>query len=465
MKTPWGDTDDLRGARLHPGSQPRGRQATERHQRRRVFAWMVATAGGDGYSAAKIEHLRRESGVARSVFYSHFASKEECFLTAVDALYEDGLERMRSAYRSERGFEAALRLAFAAVAEVVVSQPQAARMALVHVYEVGLAGRERAERAATECERLLENCLARSPRRSRLPPDLPAAIVGATQMLIHDRLRRGLERELPMIAQQMADLALSYTSPPSPLPSLRTRVHPSRREPDPDPGVRLLYAIAELSAQKGYGSVSVNALASHAKTSLRTLYDRYGGKEQCFLACFEMTRERTLAHAAAAFERLMPDWPRALHAAIDATLRYFASEPALARLVAVEVLAAGPAAFERRDEGIRSFMRLLDPGYERSAHAPALAREAIPFGIYALVHRHLIQGRPAASLPQLVPAATFFALAPAIGAAKAAEVAGAPVLASGSSRNHISSERPSRRAVRRQPTTAARWQGASRGPA
>lgn len=423
MKTPWGDTHELHGARLHPGVQPNGRAATERHQRRRMFAWMVATTGRAGYSAAKIERLRQESGVARSVFYSHFETKEECFLAAIDALYEQGLQRIEAAYRSKRSPKAALRAAFAEVAELALSQPYAARMALVHVYEVGEPGRTRIDRAADRCERQLEAGLARIPQRSGLPAHLPAAIIGASQMLIHDRLRRDLEDELPLVAQQLCDLALSYTAPPSPLPRPRTRVSPAPRQHDPDPGARLLYAIAELSAQKGYRNVSVNDLAPHAHTSLRTVYDRYGGKEQCFLAAFEMTRARTLEHALAAFEPLMPDWPQALHAAFAAIMRYFASEPDLARLVMVEVLAAGPIAFERRDEGIRSFVRLFEPGYDRAAHAPKIAAEAIPFGVYALVHRHLVQGRPAASLPQLVPDATFFALAPAIGTERAAEIA------------------------------------------
>lgn len=61
----------------------------------------------------------------------------------------------------------------------------------------------------------------------------------------------------------------------------------------------------------------VTALAGEAKTSLRTLYC-YGGKQGCFLACLQMTRAQTHATAQAAFEPLMPDWPRALHAAIRA---------------------------------------------------------------------------------------------------------------------------------------------------
>ncbi|MHB1834337.1 MAG: TetR/AcrR family transcriptional regulator, partial [Solirubrobacteraceae bacterium] len=147
METPWGDTDNLRAARLHPGIQPNGRAATASHQRRRIFAWIVATVARDGYDAARMEDLLEGSGVAHSGFYKLFEDKEQCFLEAVDVFYEEGLQRMWAAYRSQRGVEAALYAALAALLEAVVAQPAAARAALVHLYEIGERGVARAARA------------------------------------------------------------------------------------------------------------------------------------------------------------------------------------------------------------------------------------------------------------------------------------------------------------------------------
>ncbi|MGH2902022.1 MAG: TetR/AcrR family transcriptional regulator [Solirubrobacteraceae bacterium] len=424
MKTPWGDSETLRHDRLQPGPQPNGRAATKEHQRRRVFGWLVATVAKDGYAAARLEDLGHGSGVAPSEFYKLYDSIEECFLAAVEELQRDARERVWAAYRSERRFEDALRRAFAEIANVTLAQPAAARMALVNVYEVGDQGVARAERSTASLARLLADCVARSPRRAELAQEILDAIAGTVQILFHDRLRRERERELPALAEQLASWTLSYRPPPARLARPRTQVRPARRRPEADPSIRLLYSIAELSAQNGYRHVPVSALTAHAKTSYRTLYECYGGKEGCFLACFEMVRARTLATALDAFEPLVEDWPRAFHAAITAIMRYFASEPALTRLVAVEVLAAGPAALQQRDEAIRSFTTLIDPGYRHSPRAPKIAREAIQFGIYGMVHRHLARGEPASTLPQLTPTATFFALAPFVGAAKAAQVAG-----------------------------------------
>jgi len=136
-----------------------------------------------------------------------------------------------------------------------------------------------------------------------------------------------------------------------------------------------------------------------------------------------MVRERGLAIATAAYWQQMPDWPRAMRAAIEALLAYFAAEPDLARVAMVEVLAAGGEALERRDEAVESFVSLFDPGYKPAPPVSPVAREAVPFGLYSLIHRHLGSGGEAATLPRLVPAATFFALAPFLGAERAAGIA------------------------------------------
>lgn len=460
MRTPWGDTEELRRARLAPGPQPNGRAATAEHQRRRIFAWMVVTIAREGYGAARLEDLARGSGVAHSEFYKLYRDKEECFLAAVDAIYADGLEKMWAASRSQRGVERSVRAALSAVAESALSQPQAARMALVHVYEVGEQGIAHAERATASFERLLSGCLARSAERAALPSALPGALAGAVQALIHDRLRREQESQLPQLARQLAAWTLSYRSPPVPLRRSRAWVRAARRQPDADPRTRLLYSIAELCAQDGYRNVSVSALVAHAKTSRRTVYERYGGKEECFLECFEMVRARTLEVAMAAYAPLLADWPRGLRAAIEAIMRFFASEPALARLVAVEVLAAGPAAFQVRDEAIRSFVSLIEPGYQYTSRAAPIAREAIPFGVYAMIHRHLALGRPAATLPQLAPAACFLALAPFLGAAQAVQIANETV----TSRATLKRRPPAARAAVRPGSPAPTPRGSPAAP-
>ena len=85
MKTPWGESEELRERKLRPGGG-RSRAATERNQRERLFAALTATVGEKGYEATRVADLVALSGVSRSSFYSHFEDKQSCFVAAVDAL-------------------------------------------------------------------------------------------------------------------------------------------------------------------------------------------------------------------------------------------------------------------------------------------------------------------------------------------------------------------------------------------
>ena len=72
------------------------REEAEKNQRERLFAAMVATVASKGYEATTVADLVNLSGVSRSAFYRHFADKEECFLTAADALIEPTLGAIRT---------------------------------------------------------------------------------------------------------------------------------------------------------------------------------------------------------------------------------------------------------------------------------------------------------------------------------------------------------------------------------
>src|SRR3954452_9241310 len=116
-RTPWGDATELRDRMLRPG---RGmpRDEADRNQRERLFAAMVATVAEKGYEATTVADLVELSGVSRSAFYRHFEDKQECFLTAAEALIEPTLEIMRQAEReggsgqerTEQALEAFLQL-------------------------------------------------------------------------------------------------------------------------------------------------------------------------------------------------------------------------------------------------------------------------------------------------------------------------------------------------------------------
>jgi AcrR family transcriptional regulator len=146
---------------------------------------------------------------------------------------------------------------------------------------------------------------------------------------------------------------------------------------------RLLAAMAEVVAQVGYQDTTVRKLLAHARISRITYYELFKDKEECFLAAYDEA-------AAEALRRIedscaaMSDAPPAqqLGTAIAAALEFLAGEPAVARLVVVEVLAAGPAARERRAATMDRLAELME---RFLAVASPPGRQLGPIGARALV--------------------------------------------------------------------------------
>src|SRR5690348_7601622 len=94
--TPWGDSDRLRAMKLPPGPAGAGREVAG-NQRRRLLAAMVASIAERGYEETGVADLAEISGVSPRSFYQHFASKEDCFLAAVDGALSLLVERILAA--------------------------------------------------------------------------------------------------------------------------------------------------------------------------------------------------------------------------------------------------------------------------------------------------------------------------------------------------------------------------------
>lgn len=423
VQTPWGEIAELRGARLYSGRQPRSRAETERHQRERLFAGMVAAvAERGGYAAARVTDITRLSGVARADLYRLFGSKEACFLAAVDDLHACARRQVRGAYRREDGWERAMRAAFTALVELIVVQPQAAHMCVVGPFEAGPAGAERIDGASLAYERLLRESVGQCPRRAGLPGDVLAALVGAAQMLIHDRLRSASPTELAELVDDTLAWALTYESPAEELHRPAGPVADPGTTDRDEPRERLLRAIAAVAAEDGVQELSASKVVARARASRRTFYRHFVDREDAFLECFDEVRGRTLAAARGAFRAEMPDWPRAVRAGLEAIFAYLASEPDFARVAFVEILGAGPKALARRDEAVKEFTELFEPGFAQAPELHPVAGELIVFGLYSLARRQIVRHGPA-TLPRIGPTGYFFGLAPFIGAERATQIA------------------------------------------
>ena len=416
--TPWGDANSLRSRKLKPGAA-QSRAQTERNQRERLFAALVATVAERGYEATTVADLVDLSGVSRSAFYNHFEDKQACFLAAVDALTGPALERLTR----EAGAmsEAQGREAFGSLLALIAAQPAAAKACLVEIYAAGPEAAAMLERIVDGVAEAATRMLDGIPERRGMPPEIVRAIVGGVQKAIYKRLLRGEEAELPALASELWEWVLCIPPPPGPLrPGRRRAVRPrpfEQRQAAVHPTERVLRAMAAEVSERGYAEVTVAEIVDRAHTSQRTFYESFADKEAAMVAALDSGSAQMLAAALPAFRRAT-DWPSSVRLTQEAMFRFAAEEPEYGRLGAVEMYAAGKRALEQRERVTESMEELLATGFAVAPKAPPLAPEGIGGALYALLYDFVKANGPERLL-ELVPTAVYVTLAPFLGAEKA----------------------------------------------
>jgi len=168
---------------------------------------------------------------------------------------------------------------------------------------------------------------------------------------------------------------------------------------------RFFAAMLAEVGERGYADTSVAHVLRRAGMSRKTFYELFENREDCFAQAYDATLLRVRMLVGAAYHQ-GGQW-RTLRERVEAGLRAFldccAAEPGLARVCIVEVLAAGPAARERRDAAILDFARFIEfPREEaRGDSAPSLVSEAIAGGIFGILYTRVARGETE-SLPELL---------------------------------------------------------------
>jgi AcrR family transcriptional regulator len=440
VATPWGQSESLRDRRLRPGPGV-PREDVVANQRERLFGALVASLAQRGYEATTVADLVEISGVSSRTFYDLFPDKRACTLAALEAIIEAAIAYAAQTVGEGVGdpapggvvlparptevavdWEERARQGFDSFAQMVAAQPAAARLALIEAYAAGPEVLVPLENAVAGFEWLTRKMLEQSPERAAMPAEMVMAHIGAQQEIARTRLRLGTEAELPGLMDELWELMLSYRPPPQPL---RLAGRPPRPQPESidahDHAERALRAFTAVVAEKGYAETTIEAVLKRASMSATTFYAHFHGKEDAMLAAVDSAVAQMMAVILPAFRRA-PDWPEGIRAGFGAMFNFLASRPALARLIGVEVYAAGPAAVERRRESSKPLEMLATEGRKRSPQTPAIAAEAIAGGVYTLGYRRIRDSGPEA-LPALAPICTYIALAPFIGAEEACRVA------------------------------------------
>jgi AcrR family transcriptional regulator len=187
---------------------------------------------------------------------------------------------------------------------------------------------------------------------------------------------------------------------------------------------RIITALVDTVAERGYNATTVAHITKAASVSRRTFYEHFSDKEACFLAAYEMVADHirdSMQVAAEAFD----EWPQKVRAALATMLRFLAGEPELARVCMIEPIAAGGEIAARHRESMQGFVGILKAG--RPQHSgerplPEATEATLVGGIVSLVVREINAGRTE-KLEGLLPDLVELTLAPYLGPDEAARLA------------------------------------------
>ncbi|HYJ00503.1 MAG TPA: TetR/AcrR family transcriptional regulator [Thermoleophilaceae bacterium] len=421
-KTPWGKAEELGSRRLAPGPS-HSREAVASNQRERLLGATVAVVADLGYEATRVADIISVAGVSRSAFYKHFDNKQECFMATIDEIVRAVSQTIATTYDSHDGpWDDRLRAALDVFVALTVAQPAAARLCFVEVYAAGPEAIEHVEGIGDGFVSLAVDALRESPERAGAQRELVRAVVGGLRQIIHARLLHERQEELSELASDLFDWCLSYRAPVEPLrrPRKPPALPPSAPRPDA-PRDRILNAVFEIAAEKGYRQMTITEIARRASVSLSTFYMLFDGKPDVFLAAIDDGERRMLEIALPAYHEA-PDWPHAVKNGLHAFFAFMACNPATATLGGLDVFSGGTGALERHARSLQRFQALLSRGFEQHPDTSPIVGEAVAGAVAELLYQGIRDSNPG-RLYELASAATFVALSPFVGPVEATAVA------------------------------------------
>ncbi len=176
---------------------------------------------------------------------------------------------------------------------------------------------------------------------------------------------------------------------------------------------RLLTAVVRVTAARGYESTSVADILEEAGVGRESFYELFADKKDCLLAARGLLIEDLEATVRAAYGR-GETWTDQARNALAAMLEWFASDPAAARVVIVELAAVGPVARKLFQSDFSRFTALVDSGLDEGVPGLPQATGLAVGGLLARVYGEVVNDR-VTELPTLLPDLLFELLVPFVG--------------------------------------------------
>lgn len=420
--------------------------------RARMIEAMLTSIGEQGYAATVVADVIAKAVASRKTFYEHFEDKHACFFAMSEEIVDEWVARVeRPENISDDGREA-IALLVEALFALALESPASLRVIAVELTAAGPAGIERRERALDRLARPLREALGEESDGIDL---LARTIVGAILRILYARARRGAGVRRPRRAALLALVpevstwagsyisragvplaAISTAEQGSTVPvggrapgtlSLGSRAIERRGLSRGEGNVsrsfvvhnqreRILDALANLAAAKGFGATTIPEIVQEAAVSVQAFYEHFSGKEDAFLVAYELGHRKALAIVERAYET-QEDWPTAVRLGVATLLEFLAAEPAYAHLALIDALTASPKAAGVAYDGMNAYAWMLEPGLDSNLNGSPPATvvvEATAGALFELCFVYVASGRTR-ELPSLGEFAAETALRPLAG--------------------------------------------------
>lgn len=402
---------------------------------------MIELVAEQGYDAVKVGELAARAGVSTRDFYRCAQGKQECLLDIHDWIMEQATRRLAAAVEPGRNFEERSWLALQAIGDMLADHPLEARFACLDAAAAGLGILERKRRAAEGLAVLVAGCLGEPRRRPALPAPLLEGIVAGLSQVVRSLLLDGREAEFALLVPELHGWIAALTGGEAGrLPALVRRRPACASEAVPtfdfggplDPALapeererrQILAATLGLAAEAGYWRLTIPRIRAAVGISRARFDSHYDCAEDCFAAAIGLVAGRLMEFTAETAAGEADEWPRGFHHAIEALCAYTAREPMMARLVLVDILAAGPRGLRDLSALIRTISGRLRADLPRGARPAPVVAEASMGAVFTLVHRS-ITTRRLERLALLPPYLSYLILAPVLGPRSAIQAIGA----------------------------------------
>jgi AcrR family transcriptional regulator len=131
---------------------------------------------------------------------------------------------------------------------------------------------------------------------------------------------------------------------------------------------RLLAAMTELAATKGFADLTITDLVERAGVGRKSFYEIFTDKTDCYLAGYTLNADFLLARFSQALWA-EPDPADGLVEAMRAYVQTLSVKPLHARAYLLESVRAGAEAMARRWQTLLAFVEVTQAGYQRALEA------------------------------------------------------------------------------------------------